>query len=292
MILDKKLKEISIVNLIYSDVEYQITPSEEPDFIIINKKAKYSFGVEVTEYYHNESNARIRNIPNYGSKNAKDVTIQSPPDVDVYVRGITERIMAKNEKLNHYDLLPINLIIMDTENFFSNTIYRDEVYNNLFNDDLKRQIIRSGFREIYLITEVDWGKQVYIPLKLIYFVAELNLLMQFIDERHPELHKISEKEFLAIGAQYFILQGVQELQYAEIDDKFQIAYSNYAVSLLPDKIFQIKDYYEAHLPEEFVPVDFVSDVSMIDDNFINSIRLYSKTHTLNFKIGYEVITCD
>jgi len=322
---DKKLKEKRIVNLIYHDNEYLITDSEEPDFILVHIRGNYSFGVEVTEYYLNQSNARIRNISNAvaeriklgdckhnsdktelrvenikiasaakrGKKGAQEVlTIQLPPDVEKYVEGLIGRIIDKNEKLKHYNLSPINLILLDTENFFSHTISRDEVYTQLFNAELKRQIINSGFREIYLITEVDKGKQIYIPLKMIYFLTELNLLMHFIDGNYPELRKLSAKEFLMIGLQYFISQGIKGLGYAETDGNYQIAYSNYVVSLSPDKGFYLKDYFERDLPQEYQPVQATSYESLIDEEFRSGFEMYTATNTLYFKIGYAVNKCE
>ena len=322
---DKKLKEKRIVNLIYHDSEYLITDSEEPDFILVHIIGNYSFGVEVTEYYLNQSNARIRNIANAlterlqtgdckhnrdkaelreesikiasAAKRRKKVaqeplTIQLPPDVEKYVEGLIGRIIDKNEKLKHYNLSPINLILLDTENFFSHTISRDEVYTHLFNAELKRQIINSGFREIYLITEVDKGKQIYIPLKMIYFLTELNLLIHFIDANYPELRNLSAKEFLTIGLQYFISQGIKGLQFAETDGVYQIAYSNYAVSLSPDKGFYLKDYFERDLPQEYQPVQATSYESIIDEAFRSGFEQYTKTNTLYFKIGYAVNQCE
>lgn len=322
---DKKLKEKRIVNLIYHDNEYLITDSEEPDFILVHIRGNYSFGVEVTEYYLNQSNARIRNISNAvaeriklgdckhnsdknelrvenikiasaakrGKKGAQEVlTIQLPPDVEKYVEGLIGRIIDKNEKLKHYNLSPINLILLDTENFFSHTISRDEVYTQLFNAELKRQIINSGFREIYLITEVDKGKQIYIPLKMIYFLTELNLLMHFIDGNYPELRKLSAKEFLMIGLQYFISQGIKGLGYAETDGNYQIAYSNYVVSLSPDKGFYLKDYFERDLPHEYQTVHTTSYESVIDEEFRSGFEMYTATNTLYFKIGYAVNKCE
>lgn len=322
---DKKLKEKRIVNLIYHDNEYLITDSEEPDFILVHLRGTYSFGVEVTEYYLNQSNARIRNISNAvaekiklgdckhnsnktelrvenikiasaakrGKKGIQEVlTIQLPPDVEKYVEGLIGRIIDKNEKLKHYNLSPINLILLDTENFFSHTISRDEVYTQLFNAELKRQIINSGFREIYLITEVDKGKQIYIPLKMIYFLTELNLLIHFIDQNYPELSKLNDKEFLMLGLQYFISQGIEGLQYAETDGNFQIAYSHYSVSLSPDKGFYLKDYFERDLPQEYELVQATSYESLIDEDFSSAFETYTKANTLYFKIGYAVNKCE
>jgi hypothetical protein len=58
--ISKKDKERNILFSIYKKDDYaQIEDSEEPDFIICEKKDGNRFGVEVTELYYTETNARM-----------------------------------------------------------------------------------------------------------------------------------------------------------------------------------------------------------------------------------------
>ena len=67
--MSKKEIERKILELVYEVKQYeQITDSECPDFRIKNKGYNSSFGVEITEFYFSESNARLRKIPNYFSE--------------------------------------------------------------------------------------------------------------------------------------------------------------------------------------------------------------------------------
>ena len=43
----------------------EIMAGENPDFKVRSKHQQDFFGVEVAEFYYSESNARLRNIPNY-----------------------------------------------------------------------------------------------------------------------------------------------------------------------------------------------------------------------------------
>ena len=63
-----KIEEKKILNEIYTDNMFEIQESEQPDFVLKNKNNNEKFGVEVTELYHNESSARLKNYPGYFEK--------------------------------------------------------------------------------------------------------------------------------------------------------------------------------------------------------------------------------
>jgi hypothetical protein len=322
VVCNKKNNERKILNLIYKDSEYEIHPSEEPDFLLIDKEHGYSFGVEITEFYINDSNARLRNIPHYGDdiitkgkyrhkKDIKELEVQeltitssSNPqkvgvtegvimlpvlDVETYVQGIINRVVDKNDKISHYKVSPVNLIILDTEKIFNNdSIYREEIYELLFTEKLKAHLINSNFREIYLITEVERGKPIYIPLKMVYLITETRLLLDFIGDKYPELHILSPKEFLIISSHYLISRGVDNLYYKGTDDEMQIIYTNYGISLT-DKGFLINDYYNCTLSKSFTPVNFSEYQDIISESFESDIQIFMKENTLAFKIGYDCL---
>ena len=49
----KKVLERAILNKVFSEKEFDIQETEEPDFLVANKKFQEEFGVEVTELYIN-----------------------------------------------------------------------------------------------------------------------------------------------------------------------------------------------------------------------------------------------
>ena len=64
--MDKKDREKSILKMVYNNDRIdEIIDCENPDFKVRNNHQQAFFGVEVTELYYSESNARLRNIPNY-----------------------------------------------------------------------------------------------------------------------------------------------------------------------------------------------------------------------------------
>ena len=77
----KKQKEKNIVVNIYNSSEIIIKDSEQPDFIIESSSEK--FGVEVTELYLSESEARLNNYSGYKEKilNSNDNSVLDKRDV-------------------------------------------------------------------------------------------------------------------------------------------------------------------------------------------------------------------
>ncbi len=143
----KKNKERTIFDLVYSGRPFDsVTPTEEPDFKV--KNAYGEFGVEITEFYFSQSEARMKNIPGYfteileGKKyrhkddivplDVAEITVQPGdnrrpgfnvkgivrqlPRIDEYVKKISELIEHKNKRFKNYitGLNHVNLIIFDT----------------------------------------------------------------------------------------------------------------------------------------------------------------------------------
>lgn len=78
----KKEKERKAVNQFYKENSVEIINYEKPDFII--KTNDETFGVEVTDYYYNESSARIKNFKGYTEKilNSNDDSVLDKRDID------------------------------------------------------------------------------------------------------------------------------------------------------------------------------------------------------------------
>lgn len=195
---EKKEEERNILNIIFTDKYFTINSSEEPDFILSAKKDKYDFGVEITEFFYKEGNARLYNIPNYiniftdlegnnGKPHKKDrnkfdvkmVTAIDENNNSIFsIKGIVENclspkekgdklaecIIKKEDRLKSYkNKININyLVIYDKENIL------DGEDPNKFNiiissNNFNKVFSKSGFKEIYLITNSK-DKLIYYSL--------------------------------------------------------------------------------------------------------------------------------
>jgi len=144
--MDKKRREREILNMVYArDQIGEIVAGENPDFKIRKNHQRKFFGIEVTELYYSEANARLDNIEGYldeilGSKRfrhkkdikdleVKEFTLQSDgkpdqqvegimldhPSITDYVQMVVDIINKKSARIQDYiqGLTHVNLIILD-----------------------------------------------------------------------------------------------------------------------------------------------------------------------------------
>jgi len=256
----KAEKELEILKLIYDLSKYKrVAKSEKPDFILYLPVRDYRFGVEISEFYFSESDARLRNIPNYVTeilnKNAyrhkddrkelkvqdatlisqdkKEQTIQGIlkelPPTGEYGKLIAKRLAEKSEKLSNYNssLGHVNLIIYDTENRLIGT-EKKYFYYHFFNDDLRKEIIGSEFREIFLITTLSKKNKVFVPLKLLFVLSELYLLNGFLVEYKNEVKINTGLQDVEIFGDFLMRKGVATINIRQNKDA-ELIYGNYGI---------------------------------------------------------------
>lgn len=84
--MSKKDRELQILKKIYNSNKIVIKDHEQPDFIVEVDNTR--FGVEITEFYLNESVARLINYPCYKERilNSKDNSVLDKDDIGVLSR--------------------------------------------------------------------------------------------------------------------------------------------------------------------------------------------------------------
>lgn len=84
--MSKKDRELQILKKIYNSNKIVIKDHEQPDFIVEVDNTR--FGVEITEFYLNESVARLINYPGYKERilNSKDNSVLDKDDIGVLSR--------------------------------------------------------------------------------------------------------------------------------------------------------------------------------------------------------------
>ena len=64
--VSKKSREREIVQLVYGfRPPFDVTGSEQPDFVVKLYPSDKPFGIEVTEFFHSQASARLDRIPGY-----------------------------------------------------------------------------------------------------------------------------------------------------------------------------------------------------------------------------------
>ncbi|MDH6366915.1 MULTISPECIES: hypothetical protein [unclassified Breznakia] len=143
----KKAKEKAILNHVYSDANYEIIPSERPDFTLKAKNKDEVFGVEITELYLSENHAKAMNLK---SQNAEMIS----PSYERYKQKLLEVIADKNQKSMQYskDVAYLELVIDDCEKQFINA---DKDFFTLLkeNEEMHQVIAASNFKRVFVLSK-------------------------------------------------------------------------------------------------------------------------------------------
>lgn len=314
----KKNKERTIFDLVYAGrVIDSVTPAEEPDFKV--KNADGEFGVEITEFYFSQSEARMKNIPGYFTEileekkyrhkddvvplEVKEFTVlpsdnRSPsfkvegfmrqvPRIDEVVKKISELIEHKNKRFKNYitGLHHVNLIIFDHEHRFLGTL-KDKFHPLFFQSELEQALMNADFREVFFITELgefDAPKNVYIPLKMLFLVAEIFLLNFILDKEYPDTPVTP-----LLCAEYLVWRGAKDIYVKDAADGSEVVYGNSGILISNDESVKLKDYTDFALPGDFTPMTTSRASNFFDDAFLRSFEKYKSSCVFSAELCFDV----
>jgi hypothetical protein len=204
--------ERSILGLVYGSLsEWQLAGSEAPDFLLI-KGGDTALGIEITEYFDNDGEARLHRISGYGreliegrrfrhkddklnfrveqvtylpggdrSKGRKiTAIIHEPTHIAHRLNRLLKIIDNKSAKVSTYlERAPaVDLVINDPCFAFRFKEY-EKLYRSIRSDELRKSILQNNFREIFLVTRSGEAEIVCIPLKANFFAEEIVLHEHF-----------------------------------------------------------------------------------------------------------------
>lgn len=209
-LMDKSL-ELNLFKYVYGEPNWQIIPSEAPDFLCA-KKGTPILGSEITELFTDQSDARLKKIDGYSvnllnggdflhkddKENIKIKRVKyikkgesDGPEINAIVKkmpnfltkasllgGTIENKEAKVEK--YLESCPaVDLIINDGSKLFRFDKYEDMIIpiSKIIN---RKIIINSKFREIYLITTNKDNLKVKVPLRLNFFAQDITILEKLV----------------------------------------------------------------------------------------------------------------
>jgi len=315
----RKERERAILDMVYGDGDFEeVIESESPDFRIKKKGQALAFGVEVTEFYCSESNARVRNIAEYvtqilteeryrhkDDKTALPVCVatlvrdgepdqeiqgifQEVPRVGEYARMVAEVIRGKNEKLKEYaaELIHVNLIVFDTESLLFQIAAKD-FYRYFFTPDIIAALRQSGYREIHLITRLETDRWVYIPMKLVLFLSELYVFDHILVTHYPDLCTGAAEE-LRLFAQYLRRNGMGRVCIRGTESECEVVWSGYGVIIAADKRPTIHDYADYQIPRDFRPIDLEAKPLFNDSAFDERLNAFLESHTFTCQLAYDI----
>lgn len=206
--MDKVERERVALEVVYDPAELdKLVPGDKPDFVLA-KRFGPDFGVEVTDLYQTESNARLINVPDYlpqlfaggphmhkddievlqvgefviqdkdGNVKQDNVrgVFQQRPGRSSYMEKLANLIREKNAKHAGYapGLSHINLIIVD---HFDRSDDDAREYNTveLIGGSVREALAESPFREVFLVGYGPSGKFYYRPLRQLMLMEQFRL---------------------------------------------------------------------------------------------------------------------
>jgi hypothetical protein len=201
---DKKRRERNALGYVYDLCAFVVEDSERPDFVMRATPDGACFGVEVSDLYESGVEARLDRKPGYAvGLLTQDLPLQDKEDRDnllvedvvftspdgSIVRGkavgrrhglpfssyrdaLLLRVCEKNRKALAYrsDVRFLTLVIVDR----SDRLYLAEPHDlhpAIFTEDMRRALIETPFSEIYLVTTINSGRRVYLPLRTMLLVS-------------------------------------------------------------------------------------------------------------------------
>ena len=313
----KKNKERTIFDFVYADRRVDsVTPTEEPDFKVKNVDGE--FGVEITEFYFSQSQARIKNISGYameildgkkyrhkddiaslvvdeitivpgdnrGPNFNVEAIIQEVPKGDEYIEKISELIEHKNKRFNRYTLglNHVNLIIFDCEHRLLGAP-KDMFHHLFFQPRLEKALMDADFREVFFVTQLgEFGspKGVYIPLKMLFLLAEMYIFNHILVKEYPGIPMTS-----LLCAEYVTWRGAKNIYFKDFSDGYEVAYGNSGVFVSKGKKVSVRDHSDFALPVDFNRVTAQGASSIFDEAFLRIFEKYKRNCVFSTEVCFD-----
>ncbi len=311
----KQQEERRIFDLVYAGRSFnEVRENENPDFLVRLFPDMPYFGVEVTEYYLTETNARIDNISDYTNKllngedfkhkndkkiltvskidiitasdtiHAKDVPaiIQEIPPPSRCAYDVAKRISAKADRLNDSttECSHTNLIINDKTRLLR-AMKKENFYGIYFIPELIEAITTSPFREIFLVTFLQ-DEHIYAPLKMLHLLAELYFFNCVIRSEGYEKKIPPETDEVELFAAYFNSTVSGSVLIHHDTAGIEVIFGDFGILIGNDNsvIVRMHSDYPIHSSARPPRLEWRA---ILGDNFINSVKDYHKSNT--FSIG-------
>jgi hypothetical protein len=281
----KKVRERRILDLIYADRSVvSIIPSERPDFIIGHPN-RTTFGVEITEFYNSETDARMERIPDYNSEllggsdfrhrdDARRITlskvdiltannevfasqidsiIQKLPslfecsgNLAAIVRGKAEKLAEPQVALSH-----VNLIVHDRTRVLGHML-REDFFHLYFLSELRATIAASPFREVFFLTKMK-DESGFIPLKMLLLMAEAFFFNAIYTSRIGEMQHLQPVNEFELFASYLAGKVHGLVLFREAEDGPEVIFGDSGFLVAPDRSPTIRFYQDGTYPDDARP---------------------------------------
>ncbi len=316
----KKQQERRIFDLVYADRSFdEVKESENPDFLVRYFPNTPYFGVEVTECYLTETNARIHNISGYTDEllrgnnfrhkddgkiikvtkidlidedkivHAKDIPsiMQEMPPPSKFAYDVAKRIISKAGRLNtsQQNLSHTNLIIEDKTGLLR-LINKNNLYDIFFIPELIKAISEAPFREIFLVTILQ-NENVYIPLKVFHLIAEAYLFNGAIIQNGYDKIIPPDINYLELFAAYLDSNVVSRVLIHHDAGDTEVIFGDAGLLIHPDNSVTVRMHLDYDIDPNAVPPN-IKWQTILGDKFEEAMRDYRKSNGFSIEAVFPV----
>jgi hypothetical protein len=314
----KKAREREIFDLVYGSRSLEeVIESERPDFLVRQSLHSALFGVEIAEFYHSETDARIKRNLNYGSDllDGKDymhkddrrhlrvekvdiltednevrdrgvpAIIQPVPSPNECARMVAALVSQKSAKfpLPAEGLSHVNLVVRDTTDLL-NGFSVDRFYYIYFISELRNAIAQSPFREVFFVTKM--GDQVgFIPMKVLHLLSEAFLFGSVFTEHASEYEHITEAEEIKVFASYLGSCVSGEVSLRSDPAGAEVIHGDAGLLFGNDDSVAIRMYLDSPIPKDSQPATTEKPFAL-GESFRKSMSEFRKENTFTTSLWF------
>ena len=258
--------------------------SEQPDFLATLPGSGDPFGIEVTEFYLSESDARLRNIRGYlsdifnhgryrhvvdreslkvgevtitpkdgGDGQRVPAIIQTFPDTLEHLRLLAEVIRSKGSKARRYQRLRhLNLVVLEHLHRWG-TLSSASLCRTLTSAHIPAAFWRSPYREVFYVTSLSDDRWISVPLGLHCLLAEAFAFDRVIASSLKSTTERARKLLQALS-HHLALQSALPVLTRGAGAEFEVLHRRYGLLLPPGKGTVVHDYADHAYPPDAWPL--------------------------------------
>ena len=316
--MPNKDEERSYLRMVYTEREFDsIEPYDPfPDWIM-HRPGHPPFGVEVTESFHSETTARLLKDHSYRAELIRHRRYRHKDDIqnaqivvlEIKARNIkTEGILVDMPPLSEYaplltarigkeslrvasapaHLNHVNLLIMDRDHRLSGTPVKD-VCLHLLTPDMKRALIETPYREVFLVTSVQERGQCLYPLKLLFMTAEGFFFCRALDEFYAngQVRGLRSDEGVELCAEFLRDKGLAVGVAVRPSGRLEALFGNTGFSLTEDGL-DIHDYHDHPLPATRSPAPSSESRTLLSPEFLRFFEEWSSRKSFTSGMAFPI----
>lgn len=290
--------------------------SDLPDFVI-DEGREGRFGVEVTELFRSESDARTVNHPDYLARlfgggphlhrddqralEVHQVAVLRPgeseqeiapgiltpgePIVRRYER-LADVIRRKSHDRYRAGLRHVSLIVRDRYDLMGDKRASYSI-SEILSAGVREALLASHLHDVYWITVTEDHKQVYRPVRLLLMYEALFMFGRAIDECEPQREVSSSEELVLLFGNFCLRSGV-DVRIWSARGKLWVLHRSVAVGF-GDKGAEILDNRDYAIPADELRPLSEEDPTLTDDHF-NALCEFLETKALGTEYYNEAET--